>query len=374
MGRYIELLAGEWSRTAVPFDRVVLHAPAPLALPPLGGVTPVEVVCSRGAVPNLVWEQVLLPRGARTSAILFCPSYVAPVFCPVPTVVANHGIYERVSGEFSRIRRLRATTLHRVSAQRAERLIANSSTTRTDVSEFFGVPEDKIDVVHPAANDIFFRAHPEQAIRAQVVRVLGAEAPYVLFVGKLARRRHVGELIEALAIVRARSLPTLRLLIVGPNPLGFDVAGAARRHGVADAVTYLEHAEQEELALLYAGAQAFVLPTTYEGISYTMFEAMASGAAVLTVEHPTLAEGAGDTALALPSPEPGVLADGLERLLSDPALRRELVERARRRARLFSWAAAASATMEILDEVALAADTQRGARPSRPFRRQRTTP
>lgn len=355
-GRHIEYLADEWSRMEIPFDRVVLIAPTPFELPELGTTTEIVTDCFGEHLPRVVWEQLVLPMRARNASILFCPTYIGPAFSRVPVVVANHGIYERVPDEFSRVQRLRSTTLHHISARRARRVIANSRNTRDDVVEFFGVRPEKIDVVNPAANKVFFAAHDTDAIRGEITRRLGSLDPYFIFVGKLSRRRHVPEMIEALSIMRRDGHPRQRLLIVGPNAMDLDVEAVARRHGVEDVVTYLPHLDQESLARLYAGAEAFVLPTTYEGISQTMFEAMASGTAVLTVEHPTLDEGAGDTVVALPTPSVDELVRGMKLLMDDVDLRSDLAARGRRRAADFSWTATAQATVEILDRIALAGD------------------
>jgi hypothetical protein len=48
-----------------------------------------------------------------------------------------------------------------------------------------------------------------------------------------------------------------------------------------------------------------------------LFEAMASGTAVLTVEHPTLSEGGGDAAFSLPPPSLEDLVKGLTSLFTD---------------------------------------------------------
>ena len=106
------------------------------------------------------------------------------------------------------------------------------------------------------------------------------------------------------------------------------------------------------MARLYGGADVYALPTIYEGISYTMFEAMASGAAVLTVKHPTLEEGAGDAALAMPTPSVEDLVEGLSTFLLDGAVRRKYAEQGRERAKRFSWEMVARETMRILDRVA----------------------
>jgi glycosyltransferase involved in cell wall biosynthesis len=359
MGRYIEYMAQEWSHTEVPFDRIVLMSPRPVQFDGVGSSTPVVQRSFGARLPRAFWEQAALSRAARDAAMLFGPSYIVPLVHWGPMVVANHGIYERLPDEVPVVQRLRSTPLHRASARRAMRVIANSKQTKADVSEFFGVPEEKIDVVYPAANGIFFDEHERPKIAREVERTIGARLPYVIFVGKLSKRRHVPNLIEAFATVRRElSLPH-RLLIVGPNTRRLDLDGLSAAHGLNGALVYVPHLAQEALALLYAGAEAFVLPTSYEGISYTMFEAMASGTPVLTVDHPVLEEGGADSVLTVPTASVPDLVDGLRSILLDQRLREELRARGRARASAFSWSRAADETMAILDEVAAPADRAR---------------
>lgn len=362
MGRLVEYLAYEWSRLELPFDRVVLMAPRNVTLPSLGTTTHVELQVFGEHLPFVAWEQLALPRRARSAAVLFCPTYVGPLFNRTPVVVANHGIYERLPGEFPKLHRLRTMPLQRLSARRADRTIANSVNTRRDLVEFFKLNESEIDIVYPAANHVFFEERRPEEIAATAERVLGTQCPYFMFVGKLSRRRHVPELIQAFARLRRDHALDHRLVIVGPNTTGTDVAGLARDNGVEAFVSYVPHLDQELLAQLLAGAVAFVLPTTYEGISYTMFEAMASGAAVVTVDHPTLAEGAGDAVLSVPSASVSDLYEGMRTVALDPALRQELQHRGRERAATFSWTRNAQETALILDRVAREADGRRASR------------
>lgn len=349
MGRYIEYIVQQWSQMEIPFDRVVLMSPRELNLSRLGTTTPIELRSFDGQSSLFLWEQVCLPRRARGVAMLFCPSYTGPLLYRGPMVLANHGIYEALPKEFPLLARFRSTSVQRYSAIRAGRVIANSLATKADLMRFFHIPAQKIDTIYPAAHEVFFQRHDPEAIEAEIVRILGRRVPYVIFVGKLAKRRNVPNLIEAFALARHRANLPHHLLIVGPNTTSVPVQELAYGHGVADAVTYCPFLESEPLARLYAGAQVFALPTTYEGISHTMFEAMASGTAVLTVEHPTLCEGAGDTVLAMPSPAVADLVEGLTRLLTDEALRRSYALKGRERAKQFSWETVARETMAILD-------------------------
>lgn len=355
IGRHLEYLAEHWSGIETPFDRIVFMSPDPVRVGQLGTRTRVEFESFGASLPRLLWEQLALPHRAAAAAALFS-EYTCPLLRRGPTVVANHGIYEAVPEAFSKWQRFRATTVNRHSARHATRVIANSASTRADVAKYFGVDEARIDVIYPGPADLFFREYDRAAIADAVRLAIGREVPYVIFVGKLSRRRHVPNLIEAFAEVRtAHALPH-HLLIVGPNVNDLPIAALAAVHGVADAVTHHAHMEQEPLAKLYAGADLYVLPSTYEGISWTMFEAMASGTAVLAVEHPALHEGAGGAVHILPDPSVPSLLRGLEELLLDEATRRSYEARGRERARGFSPARGADATMAILDRIGLPRD------------------
>lgn len=356
MGRYIECLARQWSRTTGPFDSIELLCPVAAAIEGLAAATRVSLHAPATGLPRLAWEQLVLARAARNAAVLFCPAYVAPLLRRGPLVVANHGIYEGLPGEFSTWHRWRTIPLFRASVRRARRIVANSQATRADLVRHFGVAEQKVDVVYPAADERFHAPAEPATVAKTVLAVLGQAAPYVLFVGKLSRRRNVPALVEAFALARRRGRLPQRLLIVGPSAGEESVARLAERHGVSGVVRHVPHLDQDALAALYAGADAFVLPTTYEGLSWTLLEAMASGAPVLTVPHPTLREVGGGCVHLAASAAPGDLAEGLCALLGDGRLRNELRELGRREAARFSWAASAAETLAILDRVALPED------------------
>ena len=82
---------------------------------------------------------------------------------------------------------------------------------------------------------------------------------------------------------------------------------------------------------------------------------MAAGTPVLTARNSALVEVAGDATLLVDEPRRDLLADALTRLLTDAALRDQLAERGRQRARLFPWSRTATETMEVLAAVSSAA-------------------
>ena len=159
-----------------------------------------------------------------------------------------------------------------------------------------------------------------------------------------------------ISIIRNRNNLPHHLLVVGPNSSNIPIEELAKRHGIARAVKHYPNLPHGRLAKIYTGADVFALPTTYEGISRTIYEAMASGTPVLTVDHPTLSEGGADAVLSIPTPAVEDLAQGLGALLTNTSLRREYEQKGRDRIRRFSMRECAKATMAVLDRVALPSD------------------
>jgi glycosyltransferase involved in cell wall biosynthesis len=129
------------------------------------------------------------------------------------------------------------------------------------------------------------------------------------------------------------------------------IMSAAAARGVTDRVVFTGYVPPGDLPALYAGAACFVFPSVYEGFGLPVLEAMAAGAPVVASRVGAIPEVAGDAALLVDASRPAALAEAIEAVLSDGALRAGLVERGRIRARAFSWEATARRTLAVYEEV-----------------------
>lgn len=352
VGRYILHLLTAWATGSLPFERVRVFSPAPLAGFPEDPRFRYEVL--PGPRSELVWQPLRLRRAAADVDVLF-GQYTLPLGYRGRGVINNLGIYEgpfAIPGWHARLR----SWHQRTSARRADAVIANSASTKADVVGFYGVDPERIEIVWPgSAADDYRPARPgdERETAAVRERILGsAEAPYFLFVGKLSARRNIPSLVEAFADVR-RAHPEFRLLIAGPNTSGLGVEELFARFGVEAAAKYVPFLGSDTLAPLYRGAHAFVLPTEHEGFSGTIPEAIASACPVVTVDHAALADaGLREAVLTVSSPSPALLAEAMKRVVDEPELRARLAQAGLEVSQKLTWEECARRTMDVLARVA----------------------
>lgn len=156
--------------------------------------------------------------------------------------------------------------------------------------------------------------------------------PRVLYVGLLTERKGVLDLVEASRLLRCRGVPH-ELCLVGGTPDEGPVAEQEVRSRLDERVRLLGSRPPERMPEVYEQADVFCLPSWWEAMPLSVLEAMASGLPVVTTD-------VGDTArvvlhdrsgLVVPVHSPVALADALERLLTDAALRRRMGEAGRAR-------------------------------------------
>ena len=221
-----------------------------------------------------------------------------------------------------------ARYLHRVvprSVRRADHLIADSHSTARDLQEFWSVPEHRISVVPGAVDHALFRPVQERSVLASVRRKYGiGDRPFILGVSTLQPRKNFARLIRAFRVLADRH-PGLMLVIAGGR--GWRSQGifdAVAETGLEKQVLFPGFVADGDLPALYSASECFAYPSLYEGFGLPILEAMACGVPVLTGLNSSLAEAGGAGALYVDERDENAIAAGLEYLLEDSSLRREL--------------------------------------------------
>lgn len=155
----------------------------------------------------------------------------------------------------------------------------------------------------------------------------------VLAVGRCVAQKGFDLLLAAWQTVAMR-VPDARLRIVGDGPLQASLKQQAAQLGITDRIDWV--APTEHIERHYRKAAVFVLPSRYEGMPLVLLEAQALGVPAVAFDCPTgpreIIE-TGVTGLVVPALDVSALADALQVLLTQPALRQRMAKAAIERSR-----------------------------------------
>ncbi|HUN24141.1 MAG TPA: glycosyltransferase family 1 protein [Anaerolineales bacterium] len=294
-----------------------------------------------------LWTHVALARelAQRPPSVLFVPAHVRPLWCPVPSVITLHDLghlhFPRAHTRWQRWY-LHWSTRHAV--QYADHLLADSACTRQDLQTYYGADPARVTVVYPGFDPTPF----ENPSPCQ----LALPQHYLLFVGTLQPRKNLARLLDAFAQV-APHFPQLHLVLAGRHGwLSEPIVQKARTSPLAGRIQLLDYVPDSDLPGLYAGAQAFVFPSLYEGFGFPILEAMAAGVPVVCSDGGSLPEVAGVSAARIvPAQDSAALADALAQVLSQPSLRQTLIAHGKKRCQEFRWEESARQVLAVLDRV-----------------------
>ncbi|MEW6511517.1 MAG: glycosyltransferase family 4 protein [Bacteroidota bacterium] len=229
------------------------------------------------------------------------------------------------------------------------RVIAVSRLVRDQLLETYDLPADNVRVIPNGVDLNGFDPPADDRARRELRTRLGfVEGEFgLLFIGNEFDRKGLQTVIEALALLRDRSV-TLAV-VGGDTPAPYRVL--ARRAGVESRIRFLGSIEAPERLL--PAADALVLPAWYEPFGMVIIEAMAAGVPVIATASAGALEGLRHEthALFLNDPLSGSeLAGQIGRLREDDVLRRRLASNGRSVAVRYSWSSVARETLAVYRE------------------------
>ena len=167
--------------------------------------------------------------------------------------------------------------MERHVAQESDLCIAVSQAVGQEVEHFYGVPPERIHVVHNWFDPAIFRPHHRSGAR----RLLGLDpdVPYLLYVGHFNLQR--GQLLtEAMRLLP----PGVKLLAIHPE------RDESIESEFGDRVQMVGHVAADRMALYYSAANLQCFPTVYAGFGLVLVEGMACGCPPVVFDFPAMNE------------------------------------------------------------------------------------
>lgn len=247
----------------------------------------------------------------------------------------------------------------RLARMQADVILTVSEYARQSVIDQWHLDPRKVRAVLEAPSEVFRPVHDDLVRTPLLARWgLAADTPYLIYVGGISPHKNLEFLVEAFCrIVEQPRFSDTRLLLVGGYSKdvfysSFEtLSRLIERRGQRSRVIFTGYVPDDDLVHLYNGAQALVFPSLEEGFGLPAVEAMACGLPVVVSNTGSLPEVTAGAGLYFDPRNGGELERALERVLADPALRRELSGRSLTRAAQFSWRQTAATLLELFREV-----------------------
>jgi glycosyltransferase involved in cell wall biosynthesis len=331
-------------------DQFVVYSRLPLpkeALPESSSISSHVIPASN----DRLWTMMAFPRALREDGVdLAHTQYTTPLRSPCPVVTTVHDISFRLYPEwFPRKHRLLLNLTVPASMRRARRVITDSESSRRDILRVYRLDPDRVKSI-PLAASPDFEPQPKAESQSVVNRKYGFDGPYVLSVSVLQPRKNLPLLLEAFAIARKRQGLPHKLVLTGKRGWGYEsLHRIACRLCLTEALVLTDYVPDEDLPMLYSGADATAYPSLYEGFGLPPIESMACGTPTLVSDAPCMPEVAGEGAWVLPVIDAHAWADALGRILTDTKLSDEWRKKALARAAEFSWSRTARDTRAVYE-------------------------
>ncbi|MEM6718164.1 MAG: glycogen synthase [Bacteroidota bacterium] len=254
--------------------------------------------------------------------------------------------------------------IEKTAIEMADAIIAVSEETKVDVLEYFNVAEDKIQVIYNGINLEQYQFTEDTSTLEKFG--IDTEKPYVLFVGRITRQKGIIHLVNAIKHVDKDT----QIVLCAGAPDTAEIAEEMKSSVAAvketrDNVFWIEEMlPKEEIIQLYSHATVFCCPSIYEPFGIINIEAMACKTAVVAsavggIKEVVIPE---ETGILIPVEQLNVapfepvdpekfakdLADGINRVVNDDALRAKMEVAGRKRVEnFFDWKAIAKQTENL---------------------------
>jgi glycosyltransferase involved in cell wall biosynthesis len=221
-----------------------------------------------------------------------------------------------------------------------------SESSKKDIIDYLKISSEKV-YVTPLAS----RYSPEYLsfeLATQLEKKINYDfsRPYLLFVSTIEPRKNITAIISAFNYLKKNYKIEHNLVLIGRKGWYYtSVFEAVEKSPWKKYIYHLDYLSDELVALFYSKADVFVYPSYYEGFGLPVLEAMTLGTPVVTSNTSSLPEVAGDAALLIDPNDAIQLAEAVLKVISDPQLRQELINKGKKRAKLFSWEKTARETL-----------------------------
>ena len=305
--------------------------------------TNVHLVKAVSGIYTLSEQLTIVSKIPGGTDLFWSPHYNFPVLRRGKLLVTVHDVFHVAMKRYVQgfHRRWYAQMMFDQLAQKANMVIAVSKFTQSELVSWTKVDPQKVKVVYNGVDPSWFNISRLESPHPR---------PYLLFVGNIKPHKNLGRLLEAFEILKDQ-IPH-DLVLVGKKE-GFiieDKEIIEKARNLKGRVHFTGEINDQHLQQYYAFAELLVFPSLYEGFGLPPLEAMACGIPVAASLIPSLAEICGKAVQYFDPYRPEDMAEKIQDVLQNEALRQDLIQKGLERAHQFTWDRCAEETRKLIGE------------------------
>ncbi len=283
--------------------------------------------------------------------LYFCPFTVLfPRPIPKPTVMTLVDIQERYHPEFFTQEDLFTRQLHfPPSTRMADRVITISEFSKDTLIKHHRLNNNKVVVSYLSADKLYYES-------TQIANMPTGGLPdnFIFYPANLWQHKNHDRLLQALCILRKEKGLIVPIVLTGFHQNnGYPLEAKLDEYGLTSQAHLLNYVKIEEMIYLYRHASMLVFPSLFEGFGIPLVEAMAVGCPVIASSTSSIPEITSGAALLFDPYSPSSIAEVIEKVWNDQALRKRMIEKGKQRAQNFSANNMAQAHIKAFSEAAL---------------------
>ncbi len=221
-------------------------------------------------------------------------------------------------------------------AKVAKRILTVSEYSKKDISAFYNISPDKIDVAYNSANEIF---KPLDENTKHIVKSKFTDnCDFFVYIGDLIPRKNVVRMLLAFDNFKKLSASNIKLVIVGKKAfLTSETEKTYSSSGFKQDIIFTGQITPICLKDILGSALSLLYVSYFEGFGIPIVEAMNSDVPVITSDITSMPEVAADAAFLVDPFSVESITNGMLLIYKDEMLRKTLVEKGRIRRQAFSW-------------------------------------
>lgn len=240
----------------------------------------------------------------------------------------------------------------RKQAEKADKIIAVSRSTKDDLINLYHLSPQKVEVVHSGVGEEFSPIKKDDPKLELIRKKYGLPEKFIFYLGTIEPRKNLNSLILAFNFLKERGeIGNCQLVLAGNKGwLYRNIFNLAKKSKFSSEILFPGFIEPKDKVYLYNLSSLFVYPSFFEGFGFPPLEAMSCGIPTITSYATSFPETVDSAALMIKPDNWGQLAWAIKEIWQNEKLRERLIAHSIKQARKFSWDKTASQTLAALKE------------------------